>query len=379
MPSHGFEYDSFERIELPHRTSHLLIDDCTLAFFLGCRNKTLWWHLVDKAKQYRVYHIPKSTLGKYRIIHAPDDKLKRVLKNIHKRLLVPLEETLGEHVTAYRPNRSTKDAVMRHIPPCSICDSMPPGKRPKKHECPREGTLFKMDLQDFFHSTRKSWIRKYFTSLGYSFHVSDLLASLMTVKLGTQEYFWNGTPQGAPTSGSICNLVADQVLDQPILAYLYDLSTKMGLDDDTWQWRYSRYADDMVFTCGKKLPKEQQKEVLEDLIRIIRSSGYYVNPEKTRVQNPHLRRKILGIVANQKPNIPYEEYLKLRALTHNCLVHGIDTQHKRAGKETVMEFIPYLRGKISYISGIHTHYGEKLREVFDAAMVIWTEANGAAA
>jgi retron-type reverse transcriptase len=371
---YGFKQNCFERIELPAYTDHLLIDDCTLAFFLGCRNKTLWYHLVEKEAQYKVYSIPKKTPGKFRIIHAPSDNMKRILKNAHKRLLVPLEESLGEHVTAYRPNRSARDAVQHHLPPCEICDAMPRGKRPKKHECPREGTMFKMDLQDFFHSTRRSWIRAYFTSLGYSFHVSDLIASLLTVKLGTQEYSWNGTPQGAPTSGSICNLVADQILDQPILGYLQNLSVEMGLDD-VWQWRYSRYADDLTFTCGKKLPKEKLHEVIEQLATIINASGYRVNLAKTKVQSPNFRRQILGIVANQKPNFPYEEYLKLRAITHNCLTEGIETQHKRSGKETVAEFIPYLRGKISYVYGIHEYYGAKLKEVFDAAVEIWDAKN----
>ena len=49
--TYGFAESTFDTITVPE-TEHLLIDDCTLAFFLGFRNKTLWHLIQNKENQY---------------------------------------------------------------------------------------------------------------------------------------------------------------------------------------------------------------------------------------------------------------------------------------------------------------------------------------
>ncbi len=380
----GYSETSIESITLPKNMSTGIVDDFTLAFYIGFRNKTFWFALHRKADNYEVFRIPKRN-GKVRIIHSPSDIMKGLHEGVHVRLLAPLQAKLGDHVTAYRTGRSILDAVNRHIPQCPICDNSPKGVSPKSHACPKKGAYIQMDLRDFFHSTSRASIRNYFITQGYSFYVSGLIANLLTVEdLINPEHFKapesiskyrTGVPQGSPAAGAICNLVADQALDSAILRYLNRMNKQHHLKG-AWAWTYSRYADDMTFTCGKNPPYKEKQNIVRKLTGIIFNAGYSVNPTKTKIMGSYYQKKLLGTVFNQKPNIDTNTYLKLRAITHNCLVHGFETQYKRAGFKDTEKFIQHLRGKINFVGQINPTKGGKLQDVFDTAYTQYKESKG---
>jgi RNA-directed DNA polymerase len=88
------------------------------------------------------------------------------------------------------------------------------------------------------------------------------------------------------------------------------------------------------------------------------------------VKQGRKRKKLLGLVFNQKPNIPRREYQRLRAITYNCLAYGFDTQALRAGYESQGPFAAWLRGKINYVKFINPGHGEKLHDVFNQAIAL---------
>jgi hypothetical protein len=378
----GFGFTSIDTIEIPEITKGLFIpDDCSLAFHLGFKNRTMWYAINCREEMYKVYAIPKRRGGK-RLIHAPNPMMKTLLKQAHYKLLVPLQAELGNHVTAYRRGLSTKDAVSQHIPKCEICDAAAkehgPSYTPKRHKCPRKGTYINLDLQDFFPSTRRSWIRNYFKELGYSHFVAGLIAQLLTVNMPNPRYgtkfardgerkYISSTPQGSPASGAICNIIADHKLDQNILAYMDELNERHNLTDPEWQWKYTRYSDDLSFTCGKNLPKKVKERIAQRLVKICNTSGYRVNKRKTRITNTFYRKQLLGIVFNVHPNVAKDEYLRLRAIIHNCLVHGFDSQYARTGKESVAELKFWLRGKVNYVKQINPERGARLLHELEIA------------
>lgn len=367
----GFGQTSITRISVDKNApTPALIDDYTLANLLSYRTKTLWHLILHRNTLYKSWVIPKAH-NKSRLIHAPQGSMKRALKNLNKRLLNPLQEPLGEHVAAYRVQHSIKTAVERHIRPCPLCDTAEKGMSPKKHGCPKYGTLIKLDLKDFFHSTKKSWVRNCFKDLGYTHYVSDLLSNLTTVSIGAE-----GTrkkdviPQGSPASGAICNLVADHRLDGAINGYLEGLNAANALQAP-WDWRYTRYSDDLIITCGELLEPNVRKAVVSCLRMIIHECGYRVNPKKIRTPHSYFRKRILGIVINRKMNIAKEEYRKLRAIVHNCQKHGFNTQFERAGKKNAVALIDYLQGKIGFVQFVNPEKGDKLMASFKAAKAEW--------
>lgn len=373
MPS-GFSRSSLTRLTLPDRFSGpALIDDYTLASLMRYRTKTLWYLLLNRNDMYTSWLIPKAH-NKSRLIHAPQKTMKIALRNLNRYLLNPLQEPLGDHVAAYRKQRSIKTAVEQHIRPCPICDTAAAAETPKKHDCPKYGTLVKIDLKDFFHSTKKSWVRRCFKNLGYTHYVSDLIANLTTVSMGEA-----GTrkkdvvPQGSPASGAICNLVANQRLDHVIQDYLKELNTAGGLQSP-WEWRYTRYSDDIILTCGKLVPRDVRNTIVRKLRELIRTCGYRVNPKKVKTPHSYYRKRVLGIVINRKMNVPKEEYKKLRAIVHNCAVHGFESQCKKAGKQSPQALMSYLRGRIGFVQFVNPEKGFKLMTDFEKAMERWVAA-----
>jgi hypothetical protein len=208
-------------------------------------------------------------------------------------------------------------------------------------------------------------------SVGYGGYVSDLMSEIMTVSGLPHPKNPNkkiiGVPQGSPTSGAICNLVAAQRIDVPIMEYLNYLNVMRGLDA-TWGWRYSRYADDIAITCGKNVHHSVRKNVIDKVKRIIWRAGYVVNNRKTKIKTGRKQRKLLGLVFNQKPNIDRRDYLRLRAIVFNCSMHGFESQGLRAGYENAGQFKSWLQGKINYVKHIHPNHGLKLQELFENAI-----------
>lgn len=360
-------------IELPTISEKIpyAIDDFSLAFHLGIRNKILWYFLQNIRKQYHPAKIPKAS-GGFRQIQCPSLLASKISKAILFKVLNPIQEELGDHVTAYRKGRTVLQAIERHLPPCPVCE----GSSSEEHSCPRNGVFIKMDLKDFFTNTRRAWIRRYFNEVqGYSLYVGGLLAGLMTLAFKNEKAYGPpkifGVPQGAPASGAICNIIADWKIDPKIQEYLAELN-ESNKHREHYKWVYSRYSDDMALTCGAAdLSREEVDAVVSAIRGICYQEGYPVNEKKTKVlRGHHVPKMMLGVTINTKPNVPRKEYLRLRAIIHNCLVHGIETQALRT-KDSVEEFMCWLHGKVSYVNTVNKDKGARLLEGFSEAKTIY--------
>jgi hypothetical protein len=217
-----------------------------------------------------------------------------------------------------------------------------------------------MDIKDFFGSTRRSWIRQYFQQVvGYNHYVSGLLAHMMTVSLTnprTKEKY-HGVPQGSKTSGDICNLIADWRFDR-------DIKAKYP------EWKYTRYADDMYFSHPKNLSKEETDAFVKGVEKIVNDSGYRINGKKLHVQRPHRRQRLLGVVLNQKLNIPREQFRQMRSLLHNCVQTGFQAQVSRAKKDDVEALHYWIKGKIAYFSMVAPAKAAHLKALYQHACAV---------
>lgn len=360
----------------------LIIDDWTLSFRLGFRGKTFWFIHRNRDQMYREFRIKKAS-GGMRVIHNPAPLMRTFSQQLRARILLPLCANLGEHVSAYQLGKSTVDAAREHLAPCPVCapydvehtcaphvvESATVAKyrvaksdcmacsAPPVHDCPRKGVKIHMDIKNFFGSTRRSWIRQYFHEVvGYNHYVSGLLAHMMTVSLTnprTKEKY-HGVPQGSKTSGDICNLVADWRFDRAIKA-------------EFPEWKYTRYADDLYFSHPKNLSQAETNAFIKRVEAIISNSGYRVNGKKLHVQRPHRRQRLLGVVLNQKLNIPREQYRQMRSLLHNCVVNGFESQVARAERDSVENLHNWIQGKISYFSMVAPAKAAHLKALYQHA------------
>lgn len=338
-----------------------ILDDVTLAVFLHIKLQTLWYALSSMPRMYQVFKI-RTSKSKLRVIHAPGKSIRWIANRLLRKMLNPLQEQLGEHVTAYRSGRSIPDAVKRHIPACPVCDAARPDT-PADHACPRNGSAIHMDLKDFFHSTKRSWIRRYFKGLGYGHTVASYLATLCTCPITDSGLV--GVPQGSPLSGAICNLVADVRLDTAILKHLETLNNSPQFQG-AYKWVYSRYSDDLCFTSGRSLTKAEVKEFIRDVTRIVTAAGYRTNPKKTRWTHKGWRKHLLGANMNQHLNPDPRMYKRVRGILHRCIKGDYEEQRRIAQEQhNIPELGSWLLGQINWITQLNAEKGAKLRSMWD--------------
>lgn len=344
----------------------LIVDDWSLAFRLGFTGKTTWYIIQNRQKMYMQFMVKKKT-GGLRRTFDPNGLIRLFQSQMRARILYPLVSRLGPHVAAYQVGKSTLDAAAVHLRPCAICDeTTKPNTQNVKHECPRQGVKFKMDLKDFFLSTRRSWIRQYFNEVvGYNHYASSLLAQLLTTDYrDSSGKTRTGVPPGALTAGDICNLVADWKLDQPILKML-----PAG-------WKYTRYADDLYLSCDKKLNAQGVNAVVRKIENIIVDSGYRVNWDKLSVQHWSRPQRILGININRKMNIPSGEYNKLYHTLYFAKKKGFEAQLPFTKKESVEKQHAWIVGKLNYFFRFAPEKTKKLQTLYEEAKAAHKEADG---
>ena len=154
-------------------------------------------------------------------------------------------------------------------------------------------------------------------------------------------------PQGAPSSPVLANLAVRR-LDSRLTGWAEHAGG-----------RYTRYADDLAFSGPADLARRADA-FIRGVERIVTDEGYALNPSKTRVRGAAVRQTVTGVVVNAHPNVARAEYDALKAVLHNCRVHGTESQ--RRGHPSFRE---HLAGRISWVSSLNPSRGQKLREAFD--------------
>src|SRR6266446_1133297 len=220
------------------------------------------------------------------------------------------------------------------------------------------------DLRDFFPSVRAARVHAVFRTAGYPVPVARLLTGLCTNVVpsdvwraapgeGNRQpwslYRFPHLPQGAPSSPALANLCAYR-LDCRLAALAHALGAS-----------YTRYADDLAFSGGLELARCARRFQVQVCV-IALEEGFEVNTRKTRFMRRGLRQQLAGIVLNEQPNIPRDDYERLKAILHNCIRFGPHTQNRDA----LPDFRSHVRGRIGYVEMINPKRGRKLRSLFEA-------------
>jgi retron-type reverse transcriptase len=242
---------------------------------------------VSTVHHYKRFKIAKKT-GGIRLISAPMPRMKRaqywILENILTRIKLP------EMAHGFVPSRSIVTNAQPHI---------------------GASLVINMDLKDFFPTITFPRIKGLFLSLGYSEQVATIIGLLCSepdtdaVQLdGTAYFVGRGLrflPQGAPTSPAISNILCCR-LDRRLAG----MAAKMG-------FVYTRYADDLTFSCRADGHERLQK-LLWRTRQIVTAEGFMLNTAKTRIMHRGRRQEVTGIVVNRKLSIDRKTLKRFRAL-----------------------------------------------------------------
>ncbi len=329
-----------------------------LADWLGLRNGELDWFAGSLRPQIAangpLWHYSYRWLAKrrggYRLIEVPKPRLR----NLQRRILRNILDQVPVHVAAHGcvRGRSVASAAHPHT---------------------RADVVLQIDLRDFFSSITAGRVHAVFRTLGYPPAAARLLTGLTThatpysVLRGAPvaEYAdpradgsqWRRhavltaphLPQGAPSSPSLSNLCA------------YRLDLRLSGAAVACGVRYTRYVDDLIFS-GDLVFARKIERFKSMVYSIIVEEGFEPHFQKTRAQTQATGQHVVGLVVNRKLNVPRREFDALKALLHNCRLHGPSGQNRRAHPM----FCQQLLGRIARVAQVNTARGERLRREFDS-------------
>ncbi|MDR1351159.1 MAG: reverse transcriptase family protein [Zoogloeaceae bacterium] len=333
----------------------LLATPGDLADWLGVSPGMLDWFAnttgrdngVGKLAHYHATWIEKKR-GGLRLIEAPKERLRAIQRRILREIL----DGVPTHPAAYGcvPGHSVLDNATLHA---------------------GSSLLLKLDLRDFFVSIRSARVHALFRTLGYPWATARYLTGLTTHctplqvlrdvpheeypspeerqrrRVWARQFMERHLPQGAPTSPALSNLCA------------WRLDVRLSGAARECQSRYSRYVDDMVFSCADGNPVRGRR-ILNMVQDIILEEGFSPNWRKTRILPSGTSQRITGLVVNQHPNPPRREYDILKAILTNCRRYGATSQNRRG----LPDFQAHLSGRIGWFRQIHPQHGARLLALF---------------
>lgn len=307
--SSGLVYDAGEPEALAALGLPLLTSASDVAAAIGIDKRELAWLTYHRGAagldHYSRFAVPKKR-GGTRIISSPKARLRRAQSWLLETVLAPLP--VHEAAAAFRPGLSVVDNAARHT---------------------GRAVVARIDLKDFFPSITLPRVRRLFREFGYSGGVATLLALLATeapraavlldghprfVALGERSL-----PQGACTSPALTNLLCRR------------LDARLDGAAGALSFRYSRYADDLVFSHAEA--GAPVGILLALARRIISDVGFVVNEEKTSVLRPQHRQVVTGLVVNEAPHVSRPDLRRFRAVLHRCETVGVAEVSRQMGKD----------------------------------------------
>lgn len=219
-------------------------------------------------RYYRSFIIRKGR--KKREIHAP----KVALKVIQKWLSFHLAEVLkfDDSVYGFIAGRSAPRAAAVH------CDAH---------------WVYSLDIADFFPSINRARVAQALAEIGYPAHAAELVADLCC--------YDGGLAQGSPASPVLSNLAFS-----PYDKLLREIAEESNS-------RFTRYADDIVFSGVGEPPADLQERVR----KVVIDAGWKIAAGKERLcRLPH-RLKVHGLLVHgTHPRLTKGYRNRIRAFEH---------------------------------------------------------------
>jgi hypothetical protein len=263
--------------------------------------------------------------------------------------------------------------VVGLIPPHPAAHGFVPSRSVLTYATPHVGAdaVVHLDLQAFFATVTAGRVYGVLRTAGYPEAVAHCLAGLSTTVLpyddrrsapqALRDEDLDGRrwllsalaqphlPQGAPSSPALANLVA------------YRLDLRLAGLAAAADASYTRYADDLAFSFRGIDAARRARRLVDAVGLVVREEGFAVNRSKTRVTLASQRQQLCGVVVNEHPAVSRRDRDQLRAVLHNCVQHGPETQNR----DRHPDFRSHLLGRVVWVEAVNATHGAQLRALFD--------------
>lgn len=268
-------------------------------------------------RRYKVFSIPKRSGGE-RVIAQPSRELKALQRLITDRIIFDLPVHGAAH--GYVKGRGIKSNAAAHA---------------------NSNFILKMDFSNFFPSIRPADLGR---------HMKKHLAAQVTEEERRQLYnlvFWRPRGErglrlciGAPSSPFISNTI------------MFDLDSKIHEICQVAGVIYTRYADDLTFSCAEKGVLGQLEARVSSIIDGSKSPRLSVNNEKTVHISRAQRRTVTGININSVGalSIGRDRKRLIRSMVHKSTLGQLSFEEDRE-----------LNGLLAFANDIEPEFAVKMR------------------
>ncbi|WP_176141229.1 reverse transcriptase family protein [Agreia bicolorata] len=324
-----------------------------LADFLGVSPGQLDWltdtaHFNRRTPRGRLHHYSYDWLVRPgrapRLLEVPTPRMRRVQRRVLREILTALP--LNDAAHGFVPGRSAVTGAAAHA---------------------GAETVITLDLQNFFARVPAQRVYSVFRQAGYPEAVAHALTGLCThavppwvgarMPVGgsledrlalKQAISGSHLPQGSPTSPALSNLSVRRV------------DTRLNGWAAASGAAYTRYADDLAFS-GEGLRGRAAATFIAGVARIVLDEGHLLNESKTRISGRGARQSVTGLVVNDGVAVDRLYFDELKAILHNCAVHGPHGQNRAQHAD----FRAHLLGRLAWVESVSPSRGVRLRREFD--------------
>lgn len=282
---------------------------------------------------YRTFYLPKRSSKpghkKWRRIDAPCDELADALRTL-KTMFEALMDGCTYHTSAfaYVPHRCPVDAV-------------------RKHANNKSNWELKLDFSNFFGSITPEFAYKMLVEV---FPFSEMIkypGGMQAIENCLSLCFLNGgLPQGTPMSPMLTNIIMIAI-DQKISNGLRKHAIKSPNTDKTYDFIYTRYADDMTISNRMKFDPKEVIGYVQAVLDMY-DAPMKLNQEKTHFGSNAGPNWMLGVMYNQnyEVTVGHRRKKQLKAALAN---YAMDKRHQY---DWALEDLQQLQGELAYCKSV---------------------------
>jgi RNA-directed DNA polymerase len=159
-------------------------------------------------------------------------------------------------------------------------------------------------------------------------------------------------PQGAPTSPMLANLVMRKFDRLARRA-----SANAGL-------RYSRYADDLIFSTAGVHSREGLERFVKDIYQLLGACGFEANRTKTVISPPGARKVVLGLLVDgDEPRLTRDFKDRLAMHMHFLRRKDVGPVAHAAARDfaSVIGLQNHLYGLVAFASQVEPEFAARIK------------------